>query len=141
MQLGVRMVGRNLKRTTTATGLGIVCALALTSCSFFDPRGSLDPRDGFGSDVYLLPALELPVDVTDTVCPSRWGCEKAAESERVRIMRFSSYPKAQLETYKLARSGFRSDRFVVEFLDPSITDDEWRWVVTIVDGAATPSPD
>ena len=137
----MRTLGRNRKQASKALGLGIVCALALTSCSFIDLRGSLDPRDGFGSDAYLLPPLELPTDVTDKVCPSRWGCEKAAESERVRIMRFSSYPKAQLETYKLARSGFRSDRFVVEFLDPSITDDEWRWVVTIVDGTATPSPD
>ncbi|MEY9953769.1 hypothetical protein [Leifsonia sp. EB34] len=132
---------RIYKRATIAAGLGIVCALALSSCSLLDARAMLDPRDGFGSDAYLLPPLELPEDVTEKVCPSRFGCERAAESERVRIMKFSTYTLAQAETYNLARSGFRSDRFVVEFLDPSVTDDEWRRVAEVVDGTATPSPD
>ncbi|MEN2741891.1 hypothetical protein ABCS02_29250 [Microbacterium sp. X-17] len=135
------MGGRNWKRTTVAAGLGIVCAMALAACTFFDPRATIDPQKDLGSDAYLLPPLVQPVDVTDEVCPSRLGCEKAAQSERVRIMKFSTYPKAQLETYKLARSGFRSDRLVIEFLDPAITDEEWRLVTSGVDGTWTASPD
>ncbi|MGH1523045.1 hypothetical protein ACRAWC_02735 [Leifsonia sp. L25] len=106
-----------------------------------DPRATIDLRENIDSAVYLLPPLERPVDVTDEVCPSRFGCEKAAQSERVRIMKFSSYPKAQVETYKLARSGFRSDRLVIEFLDPSVTDEEWRLVTSTLDGTSTASPD
>lgn len=120
--------------------LAIVCSLSLASCTLLDPRASLDLLE-LPSAVYLLPALERPTDVTTTVCPSRLGCEKAAESERVRIMKFSTYPKAQIETYKLARSGFRSDRLVVEFLDPAITDEEWRLITTTVDQSSTFSPD
>lgn len=135
------MLGRNYKQATVAGALGIVCALTLASCTYFDPRATIDLREGLDSAVYLLPPLERPVDVTDKVCPSRLGCEKAAESERVRIMKFSTYPKAQNETYKLARAGFRSDRLVIEFLDPSVTDEEWRLVTTTVDGSSTFSPD
>lgn len=135
------MARRSWKGATVAGGLGIVCALALASCTFLDPRATIDLQNDLASDSYLLPPSERPIDVTDKVCPSRWGCEKAAESKRVRIMKFSTYPKAQVETYKLARSGFRSDRLVIEFLDPSVTDEEWRLVTSGVDGTSTFSPD
>lgn len=135
------MLERNWKRATVIGGLGIVCALALASCTWVDPRATIDLREELSPAAYLLPPLERPVDVTDEVCQSRWGCEKAAQSKRVRIMKFSTYPNAQVETYKLARSGFRSDRLVIEFLDPSITDEEWRLVTSGVDGTSTFSPD
>lgn len=120
--------------------VALLCALTLASCTYLDPRATIDLRE-LDSAVYLLPPLERPVDVTDEVCPTRWGCEQAAQSERVRIMKFSTYPKAQTETYKLARSGFRSDRLVIEFLDPAVTDEEWRLVTSTVDQMATFSPD
>jgi hypothetical protein len=135
------MLGLNRKRAAMAGSLAIVCALTLASCTYLDPRATIDLREGLPSSVYLLAPPERPTDVTDNVCPSRWGCEKAAESKRVRIMKFSTYPKAQVETYKLARSGFRSDRLVIEFLDPAVTDEEWRLVTSVVDGTSTFSPD
>jgi hypothetical protein len=128
-------------RAISAASLGLTVALVLTSCAYLDPRASLDPLDGFGPDVYLLGASEQPRDVTDEVCEGRLGCEKAAESKRVRIIRFGSVSAAQNETYALARSGFRSDRFVIEFLDPSISDEQWAKVTSMVDHTASDSPD
>jgi hypothetical protein len=128
-------------RIAVAAVVGVVWAMALTSCAHLDPRAELDPVSGFASDVYLLNGSEQPRDVTRDVCPRRPGCQKAAESDRVRIMRFDRASSAQNETYKLARSGFRSDRFVVEFLDNEITDEEWAMIASTVDHTATESAD
>ena len=121
--------------------LSVASVLIVTSCAYLDPRGSLDPLSGFGPEVYLLAPSERPRDVTADVCRERPGCEKAAESERVRVTRFGTVAAAQNETYALGAAGFRSDRFVVEFRDPATTRDEWAMVASMVEHTATGSPD
>ena len=128
-------------RTVPAALLALATVLTVTSCAYLDPRASLDPLSGFSSEVYLLAPSEQPRDVTAEVCDERPGCERAAQSDRVRVLRFGSVSEAQTETYALGARGFRSDRFVVEFRDPATTQEEWATVASTVDHTATGSPD
>ena len=124
------------RRALSAVVFVPVCALHLASCAFFDPRSVLDPQTGFGSDVFLLPATEAPKDVTESVCADIDGCERAAESSRVRILRFSNPDRAEIVARSLGSTGYLSDRFVIEYLDSSVTDEQRRYVESAVDHTA-----
>ncbi|MCI0158362.1 hypothetical protein KNO15_16800 [Leifsonia shinshuensis] len=124
-------------RALSAVALVPLCALLLMSCAFFDPRSVLDPQTDFGSDVFLLPETEAPTDVTASVCANIDGCERAAESQRVRILRFANTDRAEVVARSLGSAGYLSDRFVIEYLDPSVTDEQRRYVESAVDHTAT----
>ncbi|MET0954355.1 MAG: hypothetical protein ABWY68_00295 [Cryobacterium sp.] len=113
----------------------------LAACAFLDPRGSLDPQDGFASEVYLLDGTEPPEDVTATICSDLDGCEKAAESTKIRIIRFDSAESASSFAGKLGNGAHQSDRFVVEYLDSSISAEDREMIAVTVDNTASDSPD
>lgn len=66
---------------------------------------------------------------------------RAAPQTRVRITRFSNVDAAEAEVKSLGSTGYRSDRFVIEFLDPSLTDEERKTIESTVEHTATVSPD
>ncbi|WEO77508.1 hypothetical protein BJQ94_00150 [Cryobacterium sp. SO2] len=114
---------------------------ALSSCAYVDPRASLDPLDGFASEVYLLRDSESPMDVSDTVCEDLNGCEKAAESTSVRLVRFDSPAHANDFAESLGHSAYQSDRFVIQYLDLAITTAGRDMIEVTVDNTASDSPD
>jgi hypothetical protein len=107
-----------------------------------DPRRNLDVRTGFAPEAYL---AEAPSDIRNTTAEACSGvayCVQAAESSRIRILRFSSEPAARAEAVRLAPHAWPSDWFVVAFLQPdSMTPDDYRLVESTVDGTASDSPD
>lgn len=129
------------RRAVYAVLTAILSGSVLSSCAYFDPRAILDPQNGFAPEVYLLGPGEEPADVTGAVCGEHAGCERAAESARVRIIRFGGVDDATTATGTLGDSGYRSDRFVIEFLDDTITEEQRRMIESTVDHTATASPD
>jgi hypothetical protein len=107
-----------------------------------DTRRSLDVRTGFAPEAYLVDEAASVRDTTSEACAGVAACVQAAESPRVRILRFSSETAARAEAVRLAPHAWPSDWFVVEFLQPdSMTPDEYRLVESTVDGTASDSPD
>jgi hypothetical protein len=133
------------RRRAVWAGVLLVGVLLLAGVLTFllrDPRKSLDVRSGFPPDVYLTDDPASIRDTTSEVCPRIAYCVQAAESPRIRIMRFSSEDAARAEAVRLAPDAWPSDWFVVEFLEPdSMTQDDYQLVESMVDGAAADSPD
>ena len=122
--------------------IGILLVAAALGWLLRDPRRTLDVRTGFAPEAYLSGSTSDIKDTTKESCAGIAYCVQAAESSRVRILRFSSEQAARARAVRLAPNAWPSDWFVVEFLQPdSMTSEDYRLVESIVDGTASDSPD
>jgi hypothetical protein len=122
--------------------VGVLLVGAALGWLLRDPRRTLDVRTGFAPEAYLAHSTSEVTDRTREACAGVAYCVQAAESSRVRILRFSSEQAARSEAVRLAPDAWLSDWFVVEFLQPeSMTSEDYRLVESTVDGTGSDSPD
>lgn len=121
---------------TISGGVAVVVLAALMVARLNDPRASVDLTTGVEPAAYLALTPDEVREVTDSICPLREGCVQAAQSDRVRIVRFTDPDDARREASRLAPYAWPSDHLLVEFLDPaSMTPEEFQYVEQLVDGA------
>ncbi len=119
-----------------AGGVAVLVLAGLMVARLNDPRASVDLTTGVEPAAYLALTPDEVRDVTATFCPVREGCVQAAQSDRVRIVRYTDPGEARREASRLAPYAWPSDHLVVEFLDPaSMTPEEFQYVEEVVDGA------
>ncbi len=119
-----------------AGGIAVLVLATLMVARLNDPRASVDLTTGVEPAAYLALTPDEVREVTGSVCPLREGCVQAAQSDRVRIVRFADPEEARREASRLAPYAWPSDHLVVEFLDPaSMTPEEFQFVEQLVDGA------
>ncbi len=120
-----------------AAGAAAILVLAgLMLARLNDPRASVDLTTGVAPAAYLAQAPGEVREVTSSVCPLREGCVQAAQSDRVRIVRYRDPGDARREASRLAPYAWPSDHLVVEFLDPAtMTPEEFQYVEQLVDEA------
>ena len=122
--------------------VGILLVGLAASWLLRDPRRNLDVRTGFAPEAFLADEPSAVRDTTSEACSGIAYCVQAAESSRIRILRFSSETAARAETVRRAPNAWPSDWFVVEFLQPdSMTSEDYRLVESTVDGTGSDSPD
>jgi hypothetical protein len=125
----------------TALMTSIAVTSALASCTYVDPRGQLNVRTEVAVEAYLVGDRRDIIDSTSDVCPELDSCEQAAESARVRMIRFPGAAAAGAYVESLGDRGYQSDRIAIEFLDPTVSVAERQFVTSTVDQTATFSPD
>ena len=142
--VGLGVAAKLVIGLAAAVALVVAVSLALFIYSVGkDQRKNLDVVTGFGTSAYLVADREEIIDTSEArPCARLPNCVQAAESPRVRILRFDSKSAAGAYVLQLPPYGYHSDWFVVEFLQPgTMTRDDYRHVESIVYGTASDSPD
>lgn len=131
------------RSTVLAGATSAAVVLALCGCAdLLDSRKGMDIQSVLGPDTYLVQSEADVRDTTTSVCATLSHCVQAAESDRVRIIRFADKDAAAEKAGALGNAGHHSDWFVVEFLHPEDTSQRDRlYVTSSVDGTWSDSPD